>query len=182
MKKYISWTLIVGFILGILFWGAFNWSLALTNSEEFCVSCHEMRDNPYAEYKDTIHSINKAGVKTTCSDCHVPKQWAYKMKRKIEAASEVYHKILGTIDTKEKYEQHRLKMAIRVWKTMKSTDSRECRGCHKFESMDLDEQDKSASRKHVKAQKEGQTCIDCHKGIAHEMPENGEAAAERLGL
>ena len=48
--------------------------LAWTNTEAFCIGCHEMRDNVYAEYKDTIHSVNRSGVRAICSDCHVPRE------------------------------------------------------------------------------------------------------------
>jgi cytochrome c-type protein NapC len=46
---------LVMFVAGILFWGGFNWTLEMTNTEEFCISCPEMRDFFYPEYKETIH-------------------------------------------------------------------------------------------------------------------------------
>ena len=45
----------IGMVSGLMFWGAFNTALELTNTEKFCTSCHEMRDNVFAEYKGTIH-------------------------------------------------------------------------------------------------------------------------------
>ena len=65
-------------------------------------------------------------------------------------------------------------MAKRVWKTMKETDSRECRNCHRFDFMDMEEQDKTARKKHLRSIDEGKTCIDCHQGIAHELPDEEE--------
>jgi cytochrome c-type protein NapC len=53
---------------------------------------------------------------------------------------------------------------------MKGTDSRECRNCHHYESMDYAEQGRRASARHQKGFDEGKTCIDCHKGIAHRLP------------
>jgi len=155
------------FILGILFWGAFNTAMEATNTLEFCISCHEMEDNVYQEYKPTIHHSNRSGVRATCSDCHVPKPWIHKMVRKIQASKEVLHKITGLIDTPEKFNEHRLAMAKNVWKTMKATDSRECRNCHNFESMNPAFQKPRARKQHMNAFETGQTCIDCHKGIAH---------------
>ena len=58
--------LIVGFVAGIGFWGSFHWALEATNNEEFCVSCHEMRDNVYAEYPGTVHQNNSSGARATC--------------------------------------------------------------------------------------------------------------------
>ena len=163
--------LAVGFVSGIIFWGGFNTAMEMTNNEEFCISCHEMKDNVYEEYKQTIHYSNRTGVRATCPDCHVPKEWTHKIVRKIQASNELLHKALGTIDTREKFEAKRLKLATNVWKVMKKTDSRECRNCHNFEYMDFGEQGRRAIKQHSKALDEGKTCIDCHKGIAHELPD-----------
>ncbi len=170
--------LVIGGLGGIIFWGGFNTAMELTNTTEFCISCHEMEDNVYQEYKETVHFKNTSGVEASCSDCHVPRPWIYKVIRKIQASSELYHKMLGTIDTPEKFNEHRWTMANRVWKAMKETDSRECRNCHKFDSMDLSEQDRTARKKHSRAIDEGKTCIDCHTGIAHELPDEPEDDSE----
>ncbi|RLA07288.1 MAG: butanol dehydrogenase [Gammaproteobacteria bacterium] len=162
--------MIIGIIMGVILWGGFNTAMEMTNNEEFCISCHEMRDNVYEEYKETVHYNNASGVRATCPDCHVPKEWIYKVKRKIEASSELFHKALGTIDTKEKFEKHRLEMAQRVWDTMKSTDSRECRNCHEEMSMDFEKQGRRAMNRHSEGLDENKTCIDCHKGVAHQLP------------
>lgn len=162
--------LVVGFIGGIVFWGGFNTAMELTNNEPFCISCHEMADNVYVEYTGSVHDTNPSGVRATCPDCHVPRDWQHKMVRKIQASNEVLHKILGTINTREKFEEKRLQLAQNVWRTMKETDSRECRNCHNFKAMDVSLQPKRARDQHLKAQEQGLTCIDCHKGIAHELP------------
>ena len=162
--------LIGGFIAGIIFWGGFNTAMEATNTETFCISCHEMEENVYREYKDTIHYSNRSGVRATCPDCHVPKPWVHKIKRKIQASNELLHKALGSIDTPEKFEAKRLELARHVWASMKETDSRECRNCHDFESMDYTKQQRRAMNSHVEGFDEGKTCIDCHKGIAHSLP------------
>jgi cytochrome c-type protein NapC len=163
--------LLVGFVSGIIFWGGFNTAMEMTNTEQFCISCHEMRDNVYPEYKETIHYTNRTGVRAVCSDCHVPKEWTYKMIRKIEASKEVWGKLVGTIDTREKFEAKRLELARREWKRMKANDSRECRNCHSLESMASEKQKQRARKQHEMAREDNLTCIDCHKGIAHHKPE-----------
>ena len=163
--------IIAGFVGGILFWGGFNWALESTNSMEFCISCHEMRDNVYEELKQTIHFKNRSGVTAICSDCHVPHNWFFKMRRKIQASNEVLHKILGTIDTREKFEAHRLELAQRVWATMRADHSQECRNCHSVEHMDPTKQRPASVAANMPlAIKNGLNCIDCHQGIAHHAP------------
>ena len=144
--------------------------MEITNTEEFCISCHEMRVNVYEEYKDTIHYTNRTGVRATCPDCHVPKEWVHKVVRKIKATNELYHKAMGSISTPEKFEAKRLQLARNVWREMKATDSRECRNCHNFDSMDYTEQGRRSVHQHQKGLESGGTCIDCHKGIAHSLP------------
>ena len=154
-------------IVGVIFWGGFNTAMEATNTLDFCISCHEMKDNVYREYQKTIHYTNRSGVRATCSDCHVPDPWVHKVVRKIQASNEVLHKILGSINTPEKFDQKRLKLAKNVWKAMKETDSRECRNCHNFNSMKPEDQKKRARKQHIQGMEDGNTCIDCHKGIAH---------------
>ncbi|MEI6661967.1 MAG: NapC/NirT family cytochrome c [Comamonadaceae bacterium] len=158
------------FVVGILFWGAFNTGMEATNTLDFCITCHEMRDNVYQEYKETIHFSNRSGVRAVCSDCHVPKDWTHKMIRKAQASFEVWGKLTGSIDTAEKFEAKRMELATHEWNRMKGNNSRECRNCHDFDAMSAELQKQTPYRKHMKAKEEGKTCIDCHKGIAHHLP------------
>lgn len=146
--------------------------LAWTNTEAFCIGCHEMRDNVYKEFKGTIHDRNRSGVRAVCADCHVPREPIPMLVRKVQATFELYgHFVTGVIDTPEKFEKHRYAMATRVWTRMKSTDSHECRNCHHDEAMDGEKQTERARARHAKARAEKQTCIDCHFGIAHKEPD-----------
>ena len=160
----------VAFIAGIIFWGGFNTILEITNTETFCISCHEMEENVFKEYRTTLHYQNRTGVRATCPDCHVPKDWIHKIQRKIKASNEVFHKILGSIDTPEKFRAKRAVLAQLEWDRMKGNDSRECRNCHNYDYMDYGEQGRRSSAQHQKGFGEGKTCIDCHKGVAHLLP------------
>lgn len=167
--------LTVGVAVGVIFWGGFNTAMEATNTMSFCISCHEMRDTVYEEYKTSVHYKNASGVRAICSDCHVPHAWGPKMVRKIRASNELWHKFRGSIDTPEKFEAKRLELATHVWDTMKATDSRECRNCHSFEAMDFEHQDRRAREKMEPVAlgtdlSQGSTCIDCHKGVAHKLP------------
>jgi len=162
--------LFCAFVVGILFWGAFNTVLEWTNRESFCISCHEMRDNVYQEYRNTVHYQNRTGVRATCPDCHVPKEWTHKIIRKIQASNELWHHLLGSVDTPEKYNAKRAQLATSEWARMKRTNSQECRNCHNFNYMDFAEQDARSAKQHQAAEGTNMTCIDCHKGIAHKLP------------
>jgi len=165
-----------GFVAGVVFWGAFNTAMEVTNTEAFCTGCHEMRDNVYQELQSTIHYTNRSGVRAICSNCHVPHAWTNKIARKMQASKEVWGKIFGTIDTREKFEAHRLELAQHEWDRLKANDSLECRNCHNYESMDFTRQSPRASAMHsTYLADKSKTCIDCHKGIAHHLPDVSKA-------
>ncbi len=161
-----------GFVGGVLFWGGFNTALEATNTEAFCVSCHEMKSNVFAELKSTIHYTNRSGVRATCPDCHVPHDWTDKIARKMQASKEVWGKIFGTIDTREDFLGMRRTLAEHEWARLKANDSLECRNCHEYGYMDLTRQGRRAADIHERWLLSGEkTCIDCHKGIAHRLPD-----------
>ena len=170
-----------GFIAGIIFWGGFNTAMEVTNTETFCVSCHEMRDNVYEELKQTVHWSNRTGVRATCPDCHVPHDWTNKIARKMQASKEFWGHVFGTINTREKFLEKRLALAQNEWARLDANNSLECRNCHEFEYMDFTWQSTRAVDQHSTALATGEkTCIDCHKGIAHELPEGAIEAEEQM--
>jgi nitrate/TMAO reductase-like tetraheme cytochrome c subunit len=180
------------FLLGFASFGAMNAFFAFTNTNEFCTSCHSMKVN-LEEYKETVHYKSASGVRAQCADCHVPKEFIPKVTAKIIAAKDVYHEFIGNFAVSDEikndpekyleyYNSQRWRMASAVWAKMEATDSRECKTCHSFEWMDFDEQGKQAAKKHPRAVKKGQTCIDCHKGIAHEEPDEPEEDEEVVAL
>jgi cytochrome c-type protein NapC len=161
-----------GFLCGIMFWGGFNTALEATNTETFCTGCHEMRDNVFADLQTTVHFANGSGVRAKCSDCHVPHDWTDKIARKMAASKEVYGWLFGTINTPEKFEAHRLEMAQREWARFRANDSLECRNCHSYVAMDFSKQSPRAADAHERILGAGEaTCIDCHAGIAHRLPQ-----------
>jgi cytochrome c-type protein NapC len=169
-KRFLSASVIVAFVLGVVFVAVFNMTLAYTNSEEFCIGCHEMKYN-HDEYKDSTHSFNRSGVRATCVDCHLPKEFIPKILHKIKAGNDILHSVLGTIDTPEKFEEKRVILARREWARLKANDSQECRDCHVAEFFDLSAQGRRAIAQHEQELlTKKQTCIDCHKGIVHQMP------------
>ena len=116
--------IVASFFAGVIFWGGFNTAMEYTNTEQFCVGCHEMENNVYQELQTTVHWENRSGVRAICSDCHVPHNWTDKMARKMQASKEVWGKIFGTINTREKFEAKRLEMAQREWAGSRLTGPR----------------------------------------------------------
>lgn len=165
-KAVLVW---IGVALGIFGMAGFVTAIEWTNRTEFCISCHSMKFN-YAEYKDSVHYVNRSGAHAQCADCHVPKALGPKLMRKVMAVNDIIAEIKGTIDTPEKLEAMRPELAERVWKYMAESDSRECRNCHSFDSMNLTKQGTAGRLKHPEAALEGKTCINCHKGVAHKLP------------
>ncbi len=155
----------------------FGSAVAHTSKTEFCISCHEMEDTVYQEYKKTKHYKNESGVRASCSDCHVPRSMSETLVRKIKAVKDIYHHLMGSIDSIEKFEDKRLMLAQRVWRTMEENNSLECRNCHQFDAMQLSEQRRRARMQHKIALVDHKTCIDCHKGIAHK-PVHQDAAID----
>jgi cytochrome c-type protein NapC len=162
--------LAIGLVLGVAGVIAFDVSMHATSTEKFCISCHEMEANPYAQLQKTSHFNNATGVRPTCSDCHLPKEFVPKMIRKVEAAREVWGTMTGIINTPEKYAAHAPAMKQREIARLKANDSQECRNCHETERMLFAMQSSKAQKYHQGIQNNGKTCIDCHAGIAH--PQN----------
>lgn len=170
-RPAVHWSLgallLIGITIGCVATISFNTAMHLTNTETFCLSCHEMYDNPYAMLQNTSHFDNRLGVRPTCSSCHVPKEFGPKMIRKIQASREVWGHLLGTLDTPEKYAAHAPVMKEREIARMRANDSQECRNCHEVEHMKLSLQSEKAQEYHQAERNNGKTCIDCHAGIAH---------------
>lgn len=174
-KPSVRWgagTLAVsGFVVGILFSAGFLTVVDATGTEEFCISCHEMKAFVYEEYTQSPHFVSSSGVRPKCDSCHVPHDFLPKVAKKIRATFvEVPHHLMGTIATEEKFEAKRMELAERVWARMEASDSAPCRACHEVDHMALEEQSLRARREHEEGFARGDTCIDCHKGIAHELP------------
>ena len=159
-----------GFIAGVVSWQGLEAGLAATNTEEFCISCHGMKDNVYPELQQTVHWRNRSGVRAYCSDCHVPHEFTDKVARKMQASREVWGHLIGTIDTREKFLDHRVVLAQKEWARFKANGSKECKTCHEYKSMDFEKMRITSQLPMLQAAANNQSCLDCHQGIAHQLP------------
>ncbi|MBK6286564.1 MAG: NapC/NirT family cytochrome c [Gammaproteobacteria bacterium] len=164
-RRLIAVVLALGVVIGIVGVAVFNFSLAATSTDEFCLGCHN-HAIPYARHQLTVHYKNEFGVVPGCSDCHVQHDFLPKMQRKMEAAREVWGHFRGVIDTDEKYLAHQPEMKERELARFRSSDSATCRSCHNVERMDLEAQSPKARRDHAKLG-QGKTCVDCHEDAGH---------------
>ncbi|OIN28818.1 NapC/NirT family cytochrome c [Vibrio barjaei] len=170
-KRYILLITCVGILIGWLSFGGTAAIMHKTSSTEFCLSCHTMQI-PYEEYQGSIHFTNAKGIRAECSDCHIPSDPLDYVITKIRASKDIYHEfVTGKIDDEDKYEAHRMEMAETVWAQLRANDSATCRSCHSFDAMDTYEQSEDAAKMHEYGVANNQTCIDCHKGVAHFAPE-----------
>ena len=159
-----------GIVTGVIGWNAFEATMHATSTDSFCLSCHELEVNIGVDFATRSHAVNASGVAASCSSCHIPEPFVPHYVRKARSIGEVYHHVIGTIDTPEKFEAYRMHMATSVWREMQSNDSRECRSCHDSDAWDVTLQSEKAQEFHASSLGRGKTCIDCHKGIAHVLP------------
>jgi nitrate/TMAO reductase-like tetraheme cytochrome c subunit len=156
---------LLAFVLGIGFAGVSLGGLHYTSTEAFCTSCHEMAA-PFQEYRQSAHYSNKFGIQATCADCHIPPTFVAGLLRHVSS---------GTTDAwgHMTFKLSTPAMAQDVWKGFKANDSAQCRSCHTPAAMAFDKQPAAAANEHKSMAKDGTTCIDCHKGVAHMLPQGG---------
>ena len=171
----------IAFVLGAVALGSMNYVLHRTSSTEFCYVCHSHDAFIRPEYEASSHFSNASGVRAGCADCHLPHDnWFELVWTKAVVSLDIIPEMMGKLSTVEKYEAHRPEMAESVWRQFKADDSRFCRDCHLSEAMDPEGQERRAARQHARAAESGQTCIECHYGIVHDLPEGSEDILDRV--
>ncbi len=164
---------LLAFIIGIGVTAGSLGAIEFTSSEAFCVGCHEMR-TPMAELKFSSHYSNAFGVRAACAECHIPPTFVAGLRRHMKLSLiDAWDHMNSELSTPEKYEAHRLAMAQGIWKELQGNDSAECRSCHTPAAMAFGKQPAAAASAHQSLATSGMTCIDCHKGVAHTLPQAG---------
>ena len=102
----------------------------------------------------------------------MPHDWTDKIARKMQASKEVWGHIFGTIDTREKFLDHRLELALHEWARLKANNSLECRNCHSAESMDITKQAPRAAAAHERF-------LFTRREDLHRLPQGHRAPAAR---
>jgi nitrate/TMAO reductase-like tetraheme cytochrome c subunit len=154
--------------------------VAVTGTDAFCGgACHSMQWVAQ-EHRESVHGVNGAGVHAACHDCHIPKNYPHVLWYKaVAGAKDVFGEMRGVISTEEKFKSERPRMAQSVWAEFKANDSANCRTCHQLTPEVVARQKASARPMHQQVLEGKATCIDCHKGVAHKLPEGVAASAAR---
>ncbi len=182
-SKWLLGTPLGGFLaigVGAVGLGSIDYTLHATSSTEFCYACHSHELFIKPEYEASSHFSNASGVRAECKDCHLPHGFFELAIKKMIVSKDIIPELMGKIDTQEKFDANRAHMAEKTWREFKRTDSKYCRSCHEVEAMNAELQGRSVSRRHAMMEERGQTCIDCHAGIVHRLPENHTEILERI--
>lgn len=164
--------LAAGGLGGLLLAGGGAVAVHHTNTTEFCTSCH-VYDQFAADFRDSAHWSNTAGVQVDCADCHIPDDNLASMlwTKASSGAQAFWAYYVQGIDTPEEFAQIRpgLQQQAHAW--FKARDSATCRSCHGVDSMQLDQQSAAARASHqsLTAGGGGSTCVDCHADVPHGM-------------
>jgi nitrate/TMAO reductase-like tetraheme cytochrome c subunit len=163
--------LIIGIVIGFAATVGTAVVVEVTGTDKFCgTACHSMQWVTQ-EHRASVHVANNSGVRAGCHDCHIPKHYPELLWYKARAGvKDAIGEMRGVINTKEKFEKERLRMAKLVWDEYRANNSESCRNCHVFTPEVLKKQKEFAAPMHQQVLEGKGTCIDCHKGVAHTAP------------
>jgi len=161
---------LLGFLLSVVGFAGTIVMVHATGTDEFCGgACHSMQWVA-KEHSEKLHGA-RTGMRATCHDCHIPREYPYLLWYKAVAGTkDVIGEIRGVINTEEKFKAERMHMAREIWDEYKGNDSRACRGCHVFSAEMLAKQPETTRAVHQPVLEGKATCIDCHKGMGHDAP------------
>ena len=163
--------LVIGVLIGFAATVGTQVMVVLTGTDAFCGNaCHSMQWVA-REHRESVHGVNRTGVRAGCHDCHIPPHYPellwYKAKAGIKDA---IGEMRGVIATEELFKKERLRMAQLVWAEYKENNSRNCRTCHEFSAEVVKKQKDFVQPMHQTVLAGQGTCIDCHKGVGHLAP------------
>jgi len=152
-------------LIGYLIFGFFCSSFAVAENLKALEDCESCHIDQAREFHASVHYINRSGVQAGCNICHQYQQ--HKLGEK----------------TSKQVNKSRIDMALSEWKRMSESDSKACKGCHSHMAMDLAKQEpRSVARHEESFDNDDTSCIDCHKGISHQLPSGWKSIAQKAGL
>jgi nitrate/TMAO reductase-like tetraheme cytochrome c subunit len=167
--------LAAGGLAGLVVAGGGAVAVHHTNSTEFCTSCH-VYDRFAADFRESSHWTNAAGVQVDCADCHIPDDSLTGMlwTKATSGAQAVWAYYVQGIDTPAEFAKARPALQKEAHAWFKARDSATCRSCHGVDSMQFEEQSAAARASHQALRAGGgSTCVDCHAGVPHGQADGG---------
>ena len=135
-----------------------------TSDTAFCLSCPSM-SKPFGGISGNCPLSNKKVYARNGPIAIFQNQGMDYLFAKLKASKDIYHEFVsGKIDSDDKFRSSSPKWP-KQYGRIKTADSAACRSCHSFDTMDISSRSESAQKMHNKAQKDGETCIDCHKAL-----------------
>ncbi|MCK5918796.1 MAG: NapC/NirT family cytochrome c [Cocleimonas sp.] len=148
---------LLGRLIILLVIGVFSSSIASAEDLKALEKCETCHSKQASEFQESVHYINRSGVQATCNNCHANK----KHKNGVNASKVV--------------KKPRIEMVASEWKRLKDNNSKECKTCHSPMAMDLAKQEPRSVARHEESFDAGNTsCINCHQGISHYLPDGWE--------
>ncbi len=146
---------------GLIVLGAvgFAGTVAVTESNEFCVSCHEL-DYAYTGWEQSTHVNNPEGVAANCVDCHVPPQLLDLTFSKVDSLNELYAHWFKPSSDPFWWQENLPRLQARAHERMKDDT---CLRCHKWRFAPASEEGKIA---HATAPATTR-CVQCHQHFVH---------------
>ena len=169
-----------GFIGGIVFWGGFNTAMELTNTEAFCTGCHEMRDNVFAgaQEHDPLHQPLRRARQVLRLPC------AARLDRQDGAQDAGVEGSLGQDLRHDRHAREVRREAARARPArvgaVQGQRLARVPQLPRLRLHGLHAAEPARAEHALDVPRTGEkTCIDCHKGIAHRLPDVGTASASR---
>ena len=154
--KRIGWVVLGLFVLGII---GFTGTVVATESNEFCISCHEL-DYAYKGWKQSTHVNNPEGVVANCVDCHAPPQLSDLVLSKVESLNEVYSHWFKPSSDPFWWQENLPRLRARARERLKDDN---CVRCHTWRFEPRSPEGKIA---HATAH-EATRCVQCHQYLVH---------------
>ena len=160
---------LIGLLVGVFVMAMFDSTMNKTSTNDYCMSCH-IHVQADADWKKSPHYNSHSGVKTDCSECHLPpkedgllRHYAAKGKMGAKDIWAKWTKDPETID----------------WESKRSLDNARkivynssCEKCHVNLYPEGISDDGVTAHLHYddNAEKLGLDCVSCHLNVGHDMP------------
>jgi cytochrome c-type protein NapC len=155
--KNINKSSLLGHAIVLFIIGLFSTSMTIAEDLKVLEKCDTCHVKQASEFQESVHYINRSGVQATCNNCHAGK----KHEKGVNASKKV--------------KKPRIEMVASEWKRLKDNNSKECKTCHSPMAMDLAKQEPRSVTRHEESFDAGNTsCINCHQGISHYLPDGWE--------